>query len=154
MSRVYTVVFSAVSVGTAVQDLFELSPADEKSIEILAIDLGQTSDTGDAQDEQLQLSIIRGHTSSGSGGTAPTPAPVDPGDAAASFTAEVNNTTIASGGTTVTLFTSAWNVRAGCIRSFVDGPFKATQANTTIVIRTSAPADAVTMSGTIWVRES
>ncbi len=136
------------------QDLFELSPADDKSIEILAIDLGQTSDTGDAQDEQLQLSIIRGHTSSGSGGNTATPGAVDPGDGAASFAAEINNTTIASGGTTVTLFTSAWNVRAGCIRSFVDGPFKASQANTTIVVRTSAPADALTMSGTIWVREN
>jgi hypothetical protein len=29
----------------------------------------------------------------------------------------------------------------------------ATQANTTIVVRQTAPADAITMSGTLYVRE-
>ncbi len=151
--RVYSVIFSAVAV-TAAQDLFELTPADDKPIEIVGIELGQSSDAGDAQDEILQLSIIRGFTTSGSGGTAATPSPMLPNDGSAGFTAEVNNTTVANTGTTNTLYTGAWNVRAGYINWFPEGcrP-SATQGNTTIVVRQTAPADSITMSGTLYVRE-
>jgi hypothetical protein len=77
-----------------------------------------------------------------------------PADAAAGFTAEVNNTTVATTGTTVTLHTGCWNVRAGYINWFPEGMRpSASQANTTIVVRQTAPADAVTMSGTLYVRE-
>lgn len=152
--RTYSVIFSAVAVSAA-QDLFELSPADDKPVEIVGIELGQTSDSGDAADEQLQLSIIRGYTSSGSGGSAPTPAPLNSSaGAAAGFAAEVNNTTVANTGTAVTLMTTAWNVRAGYIQWFPeDCRPGAGQGNTTIVVRTTAPTDAVTMSGTLYVRE-
>jgi len=151
--RIYTVVFSAVAVSAA-QDLFEITPADDKPIEIVGIELGQSSDAGDAADELLQISIIRGHTTSGSGGSAPTPTPMSPAEAAAGFTAEVNNTTVATTGTTTTLTTTCWNVRAGYIQWFPEGMRpSATQANTTIVVRQTAPADAITMSGTLYVRE-
>jgi hypothetical protein len=151
--RIYTVVFSAVAVSAA-QDLFEITPADDKPVEIVGIELGQSSDAGDAADELLQISIIRGFTASGSGGSAPTPAPLSPADGAAGFTAEVNNTTVANTGTSVTLHTGCWNVRAGYINWFPEGVRPAaSQANTTIVVRTTAPADALTMSGTLYVRE-
>jgi len=151
--RIYTVVFSAVAVSVA-QDLFEITPADDKPIEIVGIELGQSSDAGDAADELLQISLIRGFTSSGSGGSAPTPAPMSPSESAAGFTAEVNNTTVATTGTTTTLTTTCWNVRAGYIQWFPEGMRPtATQANTTIVLRQTAPADAITMSGTLYVRE-
>ncbi len=153
MSRSYSITFSAVAVSAA-QDLFEITPADDKPVEIVGIELGQTSDSGDAQDEQLQLQIIRGHATSGSGGSAATPAPKDPSDTAAGFAAEVNNTTIASTGTTTTLHSTAWNVRAGYINWFPEGDRpKANQGNTTIVVRSSAPADAITLNGTLHVRE-
>lgn len=151
--RVYAVTFSAVAVSAA-QDLFEITPADDKPVEIVGIELGQSSDAGDAADELLQISIIRGHTTSGSGGSAPTPAPLNPNDTAAGFTAEVNNTTVASTGTTTTLQTGCWNVRAGYINWFPEGMRPtASQGNTTIVVRQTAPADAITMSGTLYVRE-
>jgi hypothetical protein len=151
--RIYTVVFSAVAVSAA-QDLFELTPADDKPLEIVGIELGQSSDAGDAMDELLQISIIRGHTTSGSGGSAPTPVPMSPADTAAGFTAEVNNTTVASSGTTTTLQTTCWNVRAGYIQWFPEGGRPtAGQGNTTIVVRQTIPADAITMSGTLYVRE-
>jgi hypothetical protein len=151
--RLYTVVFSAVAVSAA-QDLFEITPADDKPVEIVGIELGQSSDAGDAQDESLQISIIRGFTTSGSGGTAPTPAVLIPANTAAGFTAEVNNTTLANTGTTATLHTGCWNVRAGYINWFPEGARPtATQSNTTMVVRQTAPADAITMSGTLYVRE-
>ncbi len=151
--RMYSVIFSAVAVSAA-QDLFELTPADDKPVEIVGIELGQSSDSADAQDEQLQISIIRGFTASGSGGSSATPAPLSPADTAAGFAAEVNNTTVANTGTGVTLHTGCWNVRAGYINWFPEGARPAAgQGNTTIVVRQTAPADAVTMSGTLWVRE-
>lgn len=151
--RTYSVIFSAVAVAAA-QDLFEISPADDKPVEIVGIELGQSSDAGDAADELLQISIIRGFTASGSGGSAPTPAPLDNIDTAAGFTAEVNNTSLATTGTSVTLMTTTWNVRAGYINWFPpEARPMASQANTTILVRITAPADSLTMSGTLYVRE-
>lgn len=156
MGRVYTVNFAAVSVSAA-QDFFELSPADDKPLEIIGLFLTQVgnSDVGDAAEELLRFSIIRGHTTSGSGGTAPTPRPVKRSDAAAGFTAEVNNTTIASAGTTVVLHEDAFNVRAGYANWWPDlSEPDAVQGDTTIVVRlNTAPADAITLSGTLYVRE-
>lgn len=153
MGRVYAIPFAAVAI-TAAQDLVEISPADDKPVELIGWHLGQTSDAGDAQDEQLQLTVIRGHTTSGSGGSSATPAPLNPGDAAASFAAEINNTTIASSGTGVTVFASAWNVRAGSdVWLPEDVRPRASQGNTTLVVRMSAPADSITASGVFWVRE-
>lgn len=153
--RRYSVVFSAVAV-TAAQDLFELTPADDKPVKIVGIELGQSSDAGDAADELLQLSIIRGFTVSGSGGSAATPAPLPSSVGVASgFAAEVNNTTVANTGTSVTLMTTCWNVRAGYINWFPEGCEPgAGQGNTTIVVRTTAPADSLTLSGTLYVEEA
>jgi len=150
--RTYAVTFSAVAVSAA-QDLFEITPATNKPIEIIGIELGQSSDSGDAQDEQLQISIIRGHTTSGSGGTAPTPVAHCPGDGAAGFTAEVNNTTVASAGTAVVLHTGAWNVRAGYINWFPENARPQAIQGSVLVVRQTAPADAITMSGTLIVLE-
>lgn len=153
IGRIYSITFSAVGVSAA-QDLFEIAPADDKPVEILGIELGQTSDSGDAQDEQLQLTFVRGHSTSGSGGSSATPRPLRPNDGAAGMTAEVNNTTIASSGTGVVLFATAWNVRAGYYRPFAEHErMVCSQAEGTIVARSTAPADSLTMSGTLWVRE-
>lgn len=157
MGRRYTVVFENVSVSVA-QDFFELTPADDKPVRICGLwldNVGGTADAGDAQEELLRIRIIRGHTTGGSGGSAPTPTPVSPNDAAAGFSAEANNTTIASVGTTTELCSFGWNVRVPLREWFPDefGP-QASQANTTIVVRLgAAPADAVSMSGTLFVEE-
>ncbi len=151
--RIYTVIFDAVAVSVA-QDLFELTAADDKPIELVRLKLSQISDVGDAAAENLQLKVIRGNTTSGSGGSAPTPQPVSPRGAAAGFTAEVNNTTVATSGTAVTLMADGWNIAVGCDIWFTDEEaFGADQSNTLIRITQSAPADALTMSGTLWVRE-
>lgn len=152
--RVYTVVFSKVAT-TVATDLFELTPADDKPIEILGLFITQSSDFGDAQAEILPYTVIRGHTVSGSGGTAPTPRPVQRSDAAAGFTAEVNNTTAANTGTTVILHSGAFNVMVGEALWLPDGcEWGATQADTTLIVRlATAPVDSLDMSGTIYVRE-
>jgi hypothetical protein len=156
-ARIYTVTFENVSVAAS-QDLFEITPADDKPIQIWGWEIdnvGGTADAGDAQEEFWRLLLRTGHATSGSGGTAPTPAAVVSTDGAAGFTAEANNTTIASTGTTRDIWAGGLNVR-------IPGPFflppelcpVLSQADTRVVLRLlSTPADAVSCSGTIWVAE-
>lgn len=152
--RIYSVSFENVAV-TALQDFFEISPADDHPVVILAVYIDQFSDVGDTAEELLRYKIIRGHATSGSGGSAATPRPLDPGDAAAGFAAEVNNTTIASTGTAVDLHAGAFNIRAGLALIFPPELTPvANQGNGTIVVRLiAAPADSLSMSGTIYVGE-
>ncbi|MGE0138676.1 MAG: hypothetical protein AB7R77_12715 [Ilumatobacteraceae bacterium] len=157
-NRMYTVSFENVSISAA-QDLFEITPADDKPVAIAGLflsNVGGTADAGDAQEELLRLAIIRGFTTSGSGGSAPTPAPCAPADSAAGFTAEVNNTTLANTGTTATLHADGWNVRVPYGNWWIpEAWIWASQANTTIVVRlVGAPADAVSCSGTLYVIEA
>jgi len=158
MARMYSVAFENVSISAA-QDLFEITPADDKPIKLCGLflsNVGGTADAGDAQEELLRLLVRRGHTTSGSGGTAPTPVPVgSSADTAAGFTAEVNNTTVATVGTTTDLHCDGWNIR---VPYQVVWPPEmrpgASQANTTIVVRlVAAPADAVSCSGTLYILE-
>lgn len=154
MSRIYTVSFSKVAT-TVAADLFEITPADDKPVEVVGLFIAQSSDFGDAQAEILPYTVIRGHTTSGSGGSAPTPRPVKRTDAAAGFTAEVNNTTAASAGTTVTLHAGAFNVAVGENLWLPEGcEWDATQGDTTLIVRlATAPADSLDMSGCIYVKE-
>lgn len=155
--RVYTVTFENVSVSAA-QDFFEITPADDKPIVLLGMNLdnvGGTADAGDAQEELWRLLVRRGHTVSGSGGAAPTPAPLTSIDTAAGFAAETNNTTIANTGTTTDNICCGWNIRVP-LREYWPPELRvmASQANTTIVVRLlSTPADTVSVSGTLWVGE-
>lgn len=153
--RTYAVPFTNISVS-AVQDLFELGAADDKPIEICGIEFSQTgnSDVGDSQEEMLRFSITRGLTSSGSGGSSVTPAPLSPTDQAAGFTAEVNNTTQATTGTEVVLFSGAFNIRAGYLNYFPEDLRPGTKQGELLLVKLgAAPADAVTLSGMLWVRE-
>lgn len=152
--RMYTVAFSAVAV-TVAADLFELTPADDKPIEIVGFFCGQSSDFGDAQAELLPYTVIRGFTAAGSGGTTTTPRNLGRSDTTAGFTAKTCNTTGATTGTTHTLHADAFHVASGEKLWLPDGcEWGATQADTTIVVRlAAAPADSLTMSGTLYVRE-
>lgn len=154
MARSYAITFENVAVAAA-QDLFEVNPAADRPVEIVACYLSQSTELSDAAEEQLRLSIVRGHSTSGSGGTAATPVPLSPLDVAAGATAEVNNTTIASAGTAVTLHAETFNVRAGWVY-VPDAESRPTASDTqgTLVVRLlAAPADSVTMGGTLIIRE-
>lgn len=152
--RVYSVSFTEVAVTVAV-DLFELTPADDKPLEVLGLFIGQSSDFGDAQAELLPYRVIRGFTSSGSGGASTTPRPLQRGDAAAGFTAETCNTTGATTGSTVDLHCDTFNVAAGEKLWLPEGcEWGVSQADTTLVIRlASAPTDSLDLSATLIVRE-
>jgi hypothetical protein len=154
MGRLYAITFENVAV-TASVDFFEITPADDRPVIIHALHLSQSTDVGDAAEEMMRVQILRGHTTPGSGGAAPTPAPLNPVDAAAGFTVETNNTTIASAGTTVSLYAEAFNIRSGLVQIWPPElrPI-VTQANATLVVRLlSTPADSISFSGTLYVEE-
>ena len=152
--RVYVVDIAATAI-TVAADIIEITPADDKPIEVLGFELLQTTDLGDAQEEVIGVEWIRGHTVSGSGGAAPTPRPVNPSDAAAGFTAETLNTTAANTGTTVILQHHGWNIRIPTQVIYTpEACPQASQGNTTLILRMlAAPADSITMSGYVLVRE-
>lgn len=154
MSRFYSLSFSAVAVSAA-QDLWELVPVTDKPIKIHEIRIGQSSDAGDAQDELLQVSIIRGYTVSGSGGTTGlTPANLDQNDATCGITiAKINDTTQANTGTAVTLLTDTFNVRSGWLYMPTPELRPRIAAATRVIVAVTAPADSLTMSGTITFEE-
>lgn len=152
--RMYSISFSEVA-ATLAQDLFEiLAPSDNIFILHKCV-ISQSSDAGDVQDEQLFTSIRRvsGAPASGSGGSVSTPRPLHQGDAAAGVTAEVNNTTVLTGGTDVVLWAESWNVRNGF--SFYPAPEDRLifSPATRCVIDMTAPNDSLTISGTVLIEE-
>jgi hypothetical protein len=151
--REYTVKIPSSSVSVA-QDLVELVPAANKPIEIYGLVLWQKTAVGDAAEKIVEWEVIVGNATSGSGGTTPTPQPVDPNDAAAGFTCKVNNTTQASTGSPSTVHSDAWNLRAGLVFWWPEGKGpKASAAHNRIRIAQAAPPSAITMGGTVYVRE-
>lgn len=153
MSGVYTVQFNGVAV-TAQQDLFELVASATQPIVILGFSLSQSTEVGDAQEEGLSILFKSGQTTSGSGGSTPSKVANDSTMAAAGFTAEANNTTIASTGTIVTHGAWNWNIRMPFDVLFTQEQqlLMAASRRCTLELATT-PADSITMSGTIWVQE-
>lgn len=156
MGRFYSASFSGVSVSAA-QDLFEALAASAKPFILHELTIGQYSDAGDSASELLAVLIKRatGSYTSGSGGSTPTPAKHATNDSAASTTVEANNTTQAAAGSgaLTTIRSEAWNVQAPyqflptpeCRPIFLGGE--------ACIVSITAPADALTVSGTIVIEE-
>lgn len=156
---IYTIPFTAVAV-TAAQDLFELTADTSSRFEVCEIAISQYSDAGDAQAELASIQVIRGHATPGSGGNPVTPTKWDSKFRAAKTAAKVNNTTIASGGTAVTLISDSFNVQAGWYyrqdSNYIDSKNERMVVNPgeILVIRLpNSPADSITMNGTIKIKE-
>lgn len=157
MPRVYTVEAENITITNAGgdTDLLELDAATDKPIELFGMQIFVTSELQEAQEEWLRGRVIRGHTTSGSTPEAtPTPRPVSAVDAAAGFTAEIDNTTIASAGTAVNLNSFAFNVRAGYEIFLPEGCGYWTSGADLLVVRLMAgPADDISGNVTFWVKE-
>jgi hypothetical protein len=150
---VFSATFNAVNV-TAAQDVFEIAAPADSMVLIREIVLGQYSDAGDAQDELLSILLIRGHTTTGSGGSTPTPVNFYPRSRAALSTVKCNDTGVAANGTTATLVADAFNVRAGWVHRPPDrrGCIVLDKGQR-LVARITAPVDALTMNGTLIFEE-
>jgi hypothetical protein len=158
--RVYSVSFAATSVSTAV-DLFELDPGINRTIQLVGLMLSQVgnSDVGDAQEEILRFQILRGfENAAGGAGFAPVPIAREGSDAA--FTCRIVSTTLAGGGSLQILHEDGFNVRSGYQMWWPQGCGPSARSggagfvNRRMVIRLpTAPADAITLSGTLYVAE-
>lgn len=156
MGRLYSVPFSATAVSAAV-DVFEVLAASGKPFLLHEVVIAQSSDYGDAAAEGLSVLVKRatGSYTSGSGGSTVTPVKHLTNDAAAGPTAEVNNTTQAAAGSgaLTTIRAEAFNVQSGW--QYLPTPeqrilFLPAEA---CVVSITAPADAVTLSGTLVFEE-
>lgn len=154
--RIYTVKWDAATAVTASIDVFEIGPAANKPVFIHEIRIWQVgaADVGDAQEEVLDVSVIRGLATSGSGGGTPTVAKRYNGDSAASFTSECRNTTLASAGTAEQEEGDGFNVRVPYIWTPTpeDRPF-CSNGQTLIVVRLGAPADSIILNAALKVEE-
>lgn len=150
MGRFYSVPFSAVAISVA-QDLWEIAAPAGKPFWLHEVVFGQTSDYGDAQAEGLLVQIKKGvGSTSGSGGTTLTPPQHLTNDSASGITAELNNTTqaVAGGGSLTTIRSEPFNEQGGY--QYMPTPetrilFLPAEV---CIISLTAPADAITGSGT------
>lgn len=151
--RIYTV-SSDVDAATTADDIIELDAAAEKPISVLGWYLSQSTELGDVAEEGIRYAWVRGNTTSGSGGASKTPVPCNISDVAAGFTAEMNNTTVASSGTAVNLFQGAWDLRVPDLVWLPDGCEFGTSGTILLCLRLlAAPADSTSFALTVWVKE-
>ncbi len=152
--RVYSVVSSAQA-ETVATDLIEVVAATLSQVQLISVQVSQTTEEADAQDEMLAITIKRqtGAFTGGSGGAGATPNPVDFIDTAASFTAEVSNTTVITGGAAQVIVEDAFNVRAGYLWIPLEEQRIICDPTDAIVISVEAAADSVSFTATAFFRE-
>lgn len=150
MGLIYSAVFEEVAV-TAAQDLFEITAPSDAAVRVHSLHIGQSTDAGDTESEQLNILIHRGSTS-GSGGTTVTPSPTNTGYPAAGSTVEANNTTQGTEGAQV--HADCFNVMSGYQMIWTPETRPVISPSGRIIVELqTAPADSITMSGTIYFEE-
>lgn len=155
--RRYSVVLENSAQAGAI-DFFEITAAAGKPIALLGLDIGQATELGDAAEEQIRWFIKRasGSYTSGSGGSTPTPAPINPNDASVGFSVESLNTTqlVVGSGALTTLHASTFNVRVGLQMFWTPETAPIAGGSQALVVGlAAAPADSVTWTGTAYVAE-
>lgn len=151
---IFVAAFSAVSVSAA-QDLFEIVSGSTRRITIREIRVGQYSEAGDLQAEMLSILVVRGYTTTGSGGAAVTPRALKPSDGEPTkATIARNNTTVAQDGTAEVLLSDAFNVMGGFRYYPVPEERIWLEPGDRVVIRITVPADAITMNATVIYEET
>ena len=142
---------------TAVQDVLAVVAHSARALKCTSFEIaagGIQGDSGDANEQLLNIRIRSGQTTVGSGGAAVTPVRTGITDAAAGFTARRNDTTQASAGTIVVHHASAWNPRTSWIwvppeKAIIElvGGRRLTFA------LTEAPITALAVSATMYLEE-
>jgi len=152
---VYTVPFSATTLTTNAHDLFCLTGSTSSRVVLREIRLGQYSEFGEAQSELLSLTIWTGSTAAASGGSTITPRNVQShtGAPTANTSAITASTTLSSTTSAVQRYADAWNVAAGYLYTPPPPERIVINPGQIMVVRMSAPNDAMTMNGTLTFQE-
>lgn len=153
MGRMYTIECDNVSVS-AVQDVLGAYSGASRVIKVHAIQMGANGQTT-VGNYRIRLRHLPVTVTTGSGGTAPTPARTNPNDAAASFTARANDVTQAtSGGTAVTIFADEFNPINGY---YWQAPFRDAAPEATIseamILSLDSISGTLNVNATMWVEE-
>lgn len=152
MPRVYTVSFEAVSVSAA-QDLVTIIGAANKTVKVLRRWVASVSQTlPTAQSLELHSAILTAITA-GSGGTTPSILKTDPGDANASFTAHVNDTTPTTG-TLAAEWPDGMHVFNRYDEVFTTPPVISGTTEAFVFKLVAAPSGTLTLSGGVEVEET
>ena len=157
MPQLYVCTIDATA-ATAAVSFFELTPADDKVLCIHKLLLGQTTDVGDAAEENLEIEFHRGGSAmtSGTGGTsAAAGASTDGLGPTSGFTFEAMNTTAATYTGGVIVHRDVIALRPGIQEiPLPEDRIYVRQSNGGFDIRLgAAPADTVTWAGMLIVEE-
>lgn len=144
ISRTYVAPINISSAFTAQIDIFELIPVSTGATALYGFEISQTSEVGDAQEEQLTL-LLKSATSAttGSGGGTSTFRATNSGMGTTAGTSlKTGNTTKLTGGTQLELARWSWNVRQSLL--YVPVPEERIVTNKTLVLELlTTPADSI-----------
>lgn len=162
MGRIYSIPFNGTITAAGTDtDIWSFAPAANKPIKLRGFTLGQTSEIGDAQEEDVRITVKRlpATFTVGSGGNAVTAlaTPASSADQVWSFTARTNDTTVATtSGTAQVCDEFGWNERNTPYEHWypderycpgaINGQGLVIRCETTL-------ADDMTFSGVAWVEE-
>jgi hypothetical protein len=156
MEIVYSAPMDALAF-TAATDVFEITPAADRPILIYGMQLGQTTDLGDANEEVLRIGLYT-DVSAGATGTALTEVPYSNESALGAVTTAVvaNRGTPSTGGTLIDII--PWNIRIP-LNWFPIPELRvklsaiAAEGPTSSFRLMSAPGDSITVSGCLYWTE-
>ncbi len=154
MSEVFTIVCENIAVS-AVQDILAAYAASTKSLQLLGVEVAANGQTT-VGNYPIRVRYLPATVTAGSGGAAVTPHNVNPGGAAASFTARRNDVTQAvSGGTAVTYIASQLNPINGYYNMppVQPGDEPKSAISGALVVSLDAIAGTLGLSATMWLRE-
>jgi hypothetical protein len=153
MSRQYDVNFENVLVSAA-QDLVQIKGAAGKMLRIRRARVAAVDTTAPTNQQlRLRCRFLPATVTDGSGGSTPTPQKLDPGDAAASFTALANNTTPATtNGTALVVETNGMGIYGGYDYEFPVPPVVGPPESFVFELL-GAPTGTVHLSGGVRVEE-
>lgn len=162
MPRMYRVPYTGTLTNAGGDsDLLSIQPADDKPCRLVGWVFGQSSEVGDAAEENLRITVrhMTATFTVGSGGSAVTPVANRPGTTdivAAGFTARCNDTTVGtSSGTSTIMEELAWNERNVPWERWIPEELRpvALQTEAILVRMESTPADDLTGELTFFVEE-
>jgi hypothetical protein len=149
----YWVTGATAASPTAAFDAIELVEPGTGLLRIWRVRLWQTTDIQDAAEEILRTEWVRGNATSGSGGQTTVITPLNSFDPAATFTAELLNTTVASTGSPVSLAVGGWNIRIPQDELYPPEQVITLRNGERACYRVSAPNDAITCNAACLVEQ-
>lgn len=149
MGDIYSAPMDGIAISTAT-DVFQLTAASTDRCTVHMLELGQTTDLGDAAEEVMLIGVYRAPTA-GTGGTALTEvAYTDTNAPAVTASVLANNSTPSTGGTQLAVI--PWNIRIPLQYIWTPELQPMIEESAVLAFRLeNAPTDAITMFGTlIW----